>query len=179
MVGVKKTKVEIYSIRDIKNRVWGDIKVESGQKKTSIHVASSYGKFLGTWEESRAGAMELVLGLSFEDTIKSLCGELGDIYIVDLANWKNETKRVILEHRFENYLTKEEAREAYNEMLFIISSNKDAEIIHEKLMSHNLFDKVFYDKESLPNSKKVKKHLFEFWQNIWTPFIKEIKKELH
>jgi hypothetical protein len=173
---VTKSQAELYQVRSSKGSLaWGDITLICGKESVSFTATSDYGTFDYRWTHCGGEPKAFLCKLDFQYAMKKLTG--GKLYIPNPNGYRKEIKEKIIEARKENYLTKEQAKTAWDEMLAIQDEYKKGEIFFNELYEHEFFEQVFGDCEGLPSSTEPDHCAVDFWNEIWTPFIQELKKE--
>ncbi|GIA99652.1 TPA: hypothetical protein JFP82_002139 [Vibrio cholerae O1] len=174
MAKVFKTTAELYQIRHETLESWGDIFLICGKESVGVSVNSDYGNF--GFDVSICGCepKEFLTRISFDSCMNKLTEY--KLYVPAPEQYPVEVKKCIIESRRNKALTKEEAREAWDDMLD--TEHKEGDLYFMELMEHHLFNKVFGEYEHLPSAKKVDPRCQDFWDHVWVPFVAELKEEL-
>ncbi len=174
---VTKSQAELYQVRSGKGScAWGDITLICGDQSVSVMATSDYGSFDHYWSHCGGEPKDFLCGLDFQYTMKKLTN--GKLYIPDPSGYRKEIKENIIEARKENYLTKEQAKTAWDEMLAIQDEYEKGDIFFKELYEHEFFEQVFGACEGLPSSTEPDHCAVDFWNDVWTPFIESLRKEL-
>lgn len=172
---VTKSQAELYQVR-AGGFTWGDITLICGKESVSVMATSDYGSFNHFWSHCGGEPKAFLCTLDFQYTMKKLTD--GKLYVPDPDGYRNEIKENIIESRKEAVLTKDEAREAWDDMLSHQEEYPQGDLFYKGLYEHDLFKKVFGDCEGLPSATTECCRSVDFWKDIWTPFISELKQEI-
>jgi hypothetical protein len=175
---VTKSMVELYRVRSTEGGScsWGDITLTCGKESVNVMATSDYGTFDHYWSHCGCDPKEFLCDTDFQYTMKKLTG--GKLYIPDPDGYGDEIKRDVIQSRKEDRLTKEQARTSWDEMLAIQDEHREGDLFYRELMDHEFFEEVFYDFEALPCAEKPDHCAVDFWDNVWLPFVAELKLEL-
>lgn len=179
MIKTTKKQIDLYQIRNEDKRTWGNISVDFGETSAEIMINSDYGHFAYNWVSTGKNPKSFLCRIEMDYTMKKLCGGRDEIYEPDYEKMERSIKKKIIEQRREIYLTKEEARKAFDDMPEYVQEYRGhLDLIHNSIFEHYLFDKVFGDFENFPDNEKIRSGIVDFWEHIWKPFIEELKKEM-
>lgn len=176
-VRIEKSKIDIYKIRHEKRSIWGNICVEFGESSAILMINSDYGSYAYNWFATGNNPKKFLCGLDMEYAMNKLTE--GNLYEPDESKYADEVKKKIIDKRRDGYITKEVAREAWDDMMEILSEySHSGDILYHELMSAKHSGKVFIDFEEYPSATRVKPKHQHFWNEIWMPFIEELKMEM-
>jgi len=175
-ITIEKSKVDIYKIRHKGSCVWGDITVEFGKTSAQLMINSDYGSYAYNWFSTGENPKKFLCDINMCYAMEKLSDY--NLYEPDPYKYSDEIKELIIDSRKGEYLTKEEAREAWDDMLGILDDYPSGDIMYKELIDHKYFNKVFGGFEYLPSATRVKPKHKHFWENIWLPFVDELKREL-
>ncbi|MEB5557091.1 hypothetical protein GOP97_15090 [Vibrio cholerae] len=174
MTKVIKTQAELYQVRHKTFGGWGDIFLICGQESVRVAINSDYGTFAHNWTHCGGDPKEFLTDIDFDYCMKKLTNYKH--YVPAPEQYPIEVKQSIIESRREENLTKEEAREAWEDMLN--TEHSEGDLYFKELIDHPLFEKVFGATEYLPSAQKVDPCCQDFWDKVWFPFIGQLKEEL-
>ncbi|HCG9411647.1 TPA: hypothetical protein NKA80_004438 [Vibrio parahaemolyticus] len=175
MTTVTKSNAELYRVRHNTCEGWGDVILICGKESVSVMINSDYGSFSHVWIHCGCEPKAFLCDMDFHYTMKKLSNY--NLYIDNPQSYPAEIKeRIIVARRHDENLTKEEAREAWEDMLN--TEHSEGDLFFKELIDHPLFGKVFGDYEYLPSAKMIDPHCQDLWDRVWTPFIKQLKEEL-
>ncbi|RAS62666.1 hypothetical protein DET48_11461 [Vibrio diazotrophicus] len=175
MVKVTKSQAELYQVRHETFEGWGDIHLVCGEQSVSVVIHSDYGTFAKYWSHCGCNPKKFLVDLDFDYCMKNLTDYKH--YIKAPEQYPTEVKGRIIEARRAENLTKEEAREAWCDMLQ--TEFDEGDLYFKELIDHHLFNKVFGDYEYLPCAKKIDPCCQELWEMVWLPFVERLKSELN
>ncbi|WP_158120564.1 hypothetical protein [Vibrio metoecus] len=175
MTKVIKTEAELYQVRHNTFEGWGDLFLICGEESVRITINSDYGVFAHNWTNCGCNPKEFLAKIKFDYCMKKLTNYKH--YIKAPEQYPTQVKQRIIEARrgYES-LTKEEAREAWVDMLNVDHDSGD--LYFRELIDHHLFEKVFGDYEYLPDAEKIDPRCQDFWDYVWLPFVEQLKTEL-
>lgn len=174
MTNVIKSEAELYQIRQNGSSGWGDIVLVCGKESVRVMINSDFGSYSHIWTHCGGDPKEFLTEVDFDYCMKKLTDY--NHYVPAPEEYPTEVKRRIIEARQDDNLTKAEAREAWEDMLN--TEYDEGDLYFKELIDHHLFEKVFYDYEYLPCAKKIAPRCQMFWDNVWLPFIEQLKTEL-
>ncbi|WP_114729495.1 hypothetical protein [Vibrio cholerae] len=174
MSKVIKTQAELYQVRHKTFGGWGDIFLICGQESVRVAINSDYGTFAHNWTHCGGDPKEFLTDIDFDYCMKKLTNYKH--YVPAPEQYPIEVKQSIIESRREENLTKEEAREAWGDMLN--TEHSEGDLYFQELIDHPLFEKVFGATEYLPSAQKVDPCCQDFWDKVWIPFVGQLKEEL-
>ncbi|MBL4765070.1 MAG: hypothetical protein JKX67_07310 [Colwellia sp.] len=173
---VTKSQAELYQVRSGQGSLaWGDITLICGPHSVSVMARSDYGSFDHHWSHCGGEPKGFLCGLDFQYTMKKLTN--GKLYVPYPEGYEKEIKESIIDSRKADGLTRDQARTAWDEMLSIHDEYNGGDLFFQALYEHEFFDKVFVDCEGMPSAKKPCGRAVDFYNDVWTPFIAELKKE--
>lgn len=176
MASVVKTKSELYQVRHSTFEGWGDVFVSHGENYVSVAINSDYGTFGYTWRGSfGCSPMEFLTTIKMNYAMNKLTN--GAFYIDDVEKFPQEIKEQIVSMRRGGSITKDEARNAWESMLDC-EYDYDAKLYRHELYTNSLGVKIFPDSEDLPSAKIKDPLCVDFWNNVWLPFIEQVKESL-
>ena len=173
---VTKEMIELYKVRNKEKHTWGDISVKFGECSVQLMINSDYGHFAYNWFSTGPNPKEFLCRLSMDYTMNKLTS--GDIYIFDMDKNLLETKKIIIEKRRNNMISKEIAKICYDEMLEFFKESNDMNYVMNLITKHKYCDEIFDEWEFIPHFTKIKSNIINFWNDIWILFIKKIQEEL-
>jgi len=175
---IKKTLTETYTLRG-EQSLWAKINLDCGENSVNVMISSDYGEFNYYWVSTGYTQKKFLCSINMDYAMKKLMGGTDKMYEPGWDSRKRSVKIAIIEARREKeYLSKFEAREAWDDMLNVMEDySGSVDIYFEEIMEHNSFQKIFYDFEGIPEDDKLKPRVLHFWNNIWLPFTNELRKE--
>lgn len=176
IINVNKGQVDIYKIRHDNSCIWGDITVEFGKTSAQLMINSDYGSYAYNWFSTGENPKQFLCRLNMPYAMEKLSDY--KLYEPDTQKYSGEIKKKIIEGRREDYLTKEQARESWDDMLGILDDYPGGDLLFHGLIEHKHFGDVFGDYEALPSATRVKPKHEHFWNNIWIPFVEELMREM-
>lgn len=174
MTKVIKTQSELYQVRHDTCEGWGDIFLICGKESVRVAINSDYGTYSHNWTHCGGDPKEFLTQMDFDYCMKNLTNYKH--YIADPEQYPTEVKKCILESRQAERLTKDDAREAWEDML--CTEHDEGDLYYKELVDHPLFNNVFGDYEYLPSAKKVDPCCQDLWDKVWVPFVGQLKEEL-
>lgn len=172
---VIKSQAELYQVRHETFEGWADIFLICGEQSVSVVIHSDYGKFAKYWSHCGCNPKQFLIELDFDYCMKNLTDYKHRIDAPEQYPSKVK-ERIMVARRHDGTLTKEEAREAWGDMLQ--TEHNEGDLYFKELIDHHLFNKVFGDYEYLPSAKKIDPCCQELWDNVWLPFVEQLKSEL-
>lgn len=178
MKTVTKSTAELYQVRGSGgSEGWGDITIVCGKESVSFTATSDYGTFSHVCTHCGGNPKQFMCKLDFDYAMKKIT--IGDLYVPNTAEYPNEIKRSIMtSRRGDCGLTKEEARAAWDDMLIACDQYNGGDLLFNELYHHELFEKVFGDTEYLPSATEPSCYAVSFWNDVWCPFIEQLKAEM-
>jgi len=175
-IEIIKTMTETYSLRG-KKCLWAKINLDCGNETVNVMISSDYGEFNHYWGSCGMTPKEFLMQIDMYYGMGKLMGE-SSMYEPDFKSRLKSFKEMIIEARKYNDITKDKAREAWQEMLHIFDycQNSD-DIYYDRCYNSDAFEKILFDFDSIPNDTKIKRKVTEFWEDIWIPFIEYLKSE--
>jgi hypothetical protein len=175
MIEITKKLTETYTLRG-EQSLWAKINLEYGEKSVNVMINSDYGSYAYYWGSTGENPKSFLCNISKHYTMLKFAGE--NIYEAD---WEKRLERIYKEIEYklkEKEITKEEAIIAKKEAKKIINYGTSEDIYFKEMMENEYLEKIFYDFEIIPEDIKIKSTVDMFWENIWIPFINELKKEI-
>lgn len=177
MSDIIKTMTETYSLRGDKC-LWAKINLDCGEESVNVMISSDYGEFSHYWGCCGENPKKFLTNIDMHYTMKKLMGNRDNMYEPDFEARLVSFKKLIIEARKYNDVTKEYARTAWMEMLHIFDYCQNSnDIYFYRCINSYAFEKIFFDWESIPYETKMKKMVIEFWEDIWIPFREFLKNE--
>lgn len=170
---VTKSQVDLYNIRGL-HGAWANIVVIPRGDYVELIIDSDFGAFAYAYFCHGGNYKQFLISCDFDYLMRKFRGK--DYKIPDPSKYEKEIKDAIIESRQGEQLTKDEAREAWNDMLN--TEHDRGDLFFAELYDHKLFEKVFGDHEGLPSAKKVDPQCQSFWDKCWLPFVEELKQEM-
>jgi len=175
---IQKTLTETYSMRGEKC-LWAKINLDCGDESVNVMISSDYGDFSHYWGRCGMNPKKFLTTIDMHYAMKKLMHGTDNLYCPDSNERLKSFKKLIIEKRKYNYITKEEARIAWNRIIRIINRTGDNdEVYFNECFNSEEFENIIYDIESIPMDTKMKNMVIEFWEDIWLPFIEYLKKEI-
>jgi hypothetical protein len=174
---VIKSQAQLYQLRsDSGDTAWADITLVCGKKSVSVTATSDYGTFDYYWNNCGGEPKAFLCNINFPNAMKHLTGN--KLYLADPDGYPGEIKQHIIDSRQNGSLTNLEARTAWTDMMAIVQEFEKGDLLNFHLYKHELFEKVFGDLDSLPNSKVLNHQAISFWDDIWIPFVNALRLEI-
>lgn len=168
---VTKEQADVYQVRG--NNTWGDIFVQWGTSDVQVTANTDFGVYGYHWFDT-GNPKRFLCEISRDYAMMELSRHKS--MIPDTDRYQEEIEEQIYLSLVDGDLTKEEADRARNEMLGY--GGTDSDIWLTRLVDHDLFKKVFGDIEYLPSAEKMDPQCVGFWENIWLPFVEQLRVEL-
>ena len=174
---ITKSTVICYKIRFKESSLWADITIDENDKAGRLQIASDFGDWQYYWGSCGESFKKFLIGLDIHYT----AGKFGADRWFDLDKTIALLKSQVEEYlSYEGYLSKtnlktlKEKLSAEIKILEHEVSCKD-EFIHKMWDSEELI-KMF---DSSPDIITGIEPLFQrFWDEIWSVFVQELKKEI-
>lgn len=176
---VTKTTTDLYSVRRETKAdpgAWGDISLAFGEHSVNVMINSDYGSFGYYWGATGPDPRKFLCEIDMHYAMNKLTS--CNLYEPDPDKYSDEVKESIIGARKEQYLDKDQAREAWDDMLSIVEDSASVDLMYHQLVDHELFEAVFGDHEGLPCATRVRPTVVAFWDNVWKPFVKQLQSEL-
>jgi hypothetical protein len=173
---IQKTLTETYSLKGEKC-LWAKINLDCGKQSVNVMITSDYGEFSHYWGSCGMNPKKFLTTIDMHYAMKKLMHGTDNLYEPDLDERLKSFKKLIIEKRLYNDITKHEARVAWNRIINIIGSCADEEYFHQCANSDE-FEKIIFDWEMIPMDDKIKSMVVEFWEDIWLPFTEFLKDEI-
>jgi len=172
---VTKRKIDIYTIRgkcEDGYSTWGEITLELGEHSAKVMANTENGTYAYNWFHTGNNPVQFLKDLDIYYAMDKLTDY--KMYEPDYKEFSIDTKKIIIEARLQDYITKEEARHTWDDLIPHIDDFQNRDIIHSQMWNTKHFSKVFGDSDSMPNPTKIKPQCIQFWNNIWVPFVKNL-----
>lgn len=175
---IQKTLTETYSLKG-KKCLWAKINLDCGEESVNVMISSDYGEFNHYWGYCGMNPKEFLIKTDMNYTMKKLMGGSDNMYEPDFKERLKSFKKLVIEYRKENNITKEQAREAWIKILSIFDYCQNSnDIYYSECINSEELECILYDSESIPENTKKKNTVIEFWEDIWIPFINFLKEEI-
>lgn len=177
-MSITKTITETYTLRGDRC-LWAKINLDCGKKSVNVMISSDYGNYGYFWGSTGLNPKSFLCDIDMHYAMKKLMGGTDKMYEPDFEAREVRIKEMIIENRLEGSISKDEAREAWdksNEIFEYCQNNND--VYYSEFMRSSEFQNIFYDYESIPECTKLKPKVTQIWNDLWTPFIAELKREL-
>ena len=174
---IVKNTTETYSLRGDKC-LWAKINLDINQQSVNVMISSDYGSYNYYWTHCGISPKKFLISLDMHYAMKKLMGGTDNLYQPDWESRSVSLKKIIIEARRDNRLSKDEAKKAWREIVDIMHDSNDENLYYERIWHHELADKLFYDMEDIPADTKLKSSVTDFWEDIWIPFTKYLKTEI-
>ncbi len=165
---IHTSKTTLYGLEDGKISKWGETHfVTLNEHRNSITIESSYGDFSFCWIDGAfAGRTfkEFLSDLSFDYLMGKLTG--GKVMIVNVAKTLEGMKAEVLADRKEGRMSKEKAREAYEELGLIDEGIDERDLWGEIYRS----DALGHFSGNIEMKWEKRRELLSVWEEVWTPF---------
>ena len=176
-MNITKTLTETYTLRG-EHGLWAKINLDCGEKSVNVMISSDYGEFNYYWGSTGYIPKKFLCRLDMHYAMKKLMGSTQNMYEPDFPSRIKSVNKQIIEARRESEITKDQARNAWNEAIEIFEyCGNSNDIYYSRFMESDKFNNIFYDWESIPEDDKLKPKVKMFWDNIWLPFTRELRKE--
>jgi hypothetical protein len=166
---IKKEIVECYKIRHSTGKYWADITIDAKEQTGRIQIASDFGSYQNYW-----GAC----GCNFKDFLAKLdieyaAGKFGANKHFDSEKTLKNFKASVLEYRRNGDMSKENARDIFNEIKELEEYIYENEFYINLNNSHALMR--FFD--WCPHlSYSIHPQFINFWKYIWPVLLQEFEK---
>lgn len=174
---ITKSKTETYTLIG-SHGLWAKINLDCGEQSVNVMISSDYGEYSYFWGSTGYTPKKFLCTIEMDYCMKKLMGGTGNMYDPDFKERQKSVNKLIIEERLVCNISKETAREAWDKAksIFEYCGNSD-DLYFSEFMDAEEFEDIFFDHESIPQDKKLKPQVEMFWNNIWLPFTKELKKE--
>ena len=170
---VVKTQVELYRIKH-ETSSWTNITLDYADQHGRITISSGYGTWSYYWGACSYSFKEFLVSLDM-CYVANKFGE-GDWF--DLEATKNRMKKDVLESLENGDITEIESKELVEEMDQLFS-DCDNEISYQSFVFNNsAFWKFYQEPSCFPLEKIISPYFRQFWNEPWTAFINELRKEI-
>lgn len=176
---INKKTTQIYQLRKFKeSNIWADICLDENSDGSggALMIRSDYGSWDYYWGSCGRPLKEFICGIG----IDYLMNKLGSRNEFDYDRWESEAKERIKYALQEKDIDNKKCDELMQELEDLSREgfrNEDALYVYLRESDKKLFS-FFCDNESFPNGKDYPSGLKLFIENIWKPFIQELKKEI-
>lgn len=168
---IKKSTVECYKIRHIKNFYWADITVDASKGNGRIQIASDFGDYQHYWGACGDSFKEFLCKIGIDYAAAKFGA---DRWFDSDLTIKHYKQQVIELRRFDNF-DADKAREVFNEIKRLEDSSSESEFCMILQDQENLMR--FHD--HCPDLVRTISPQFKnFWKEIWPVFLQELKKEM-
>ena len=175
---ITKSTVICYKIRFKESSLWADITIDEGEKSGRLQIASDYGDWQYYWGFCGESFKKFLIGLN----IHYIAGKFGANQWFDLDKTIALLESQVEEYlSYKSYLTKTSRETLKKELNAEIKTLKHEvsckdEFIHKMWDSEELM-KIF---DNVPDIVINIEPLFQrFWNEIWSIFVEELKKEIN
>lgn len=168
---ISKSQVEVYKIRGLKHGAWADITIDANGTTGRISIASDYGSWERYWGACGCSFKEFLCDLDIHYT----AGKFGVGNSFDVTATIHEWKRHVFDDRRNEYIDAEKARELYDEINRIGDEAPGLEGV--KYMLWNSDHLMNFFGGTPPIQTTIDRSFVRFWDEVWTPFKQELKKE--
>lgn len=166
-----KSAVECYKIRHPSGMYWADITIDSKGNAGRIQIASDYGDYQSYWGACGVPFKEFLAKIGIDYAAKKFGANDWFDHEGTLTSYRND----VLNYRRHERITKEEAREMWDEIKALYDCSGKEEFVAEMYQKDALMD--FYD--HCPDLKKdITPQFKTFWHTCWQVLLSEFKKEL-
>lgn len=174
-VTVQYPVFEHYSIRT-DHGDWGEIALKfTGPESVVVMAFSSFGAYGHYWSHCGMHPHKALAGMDRGYAMEKLSGY--SLYEPDTSKWADEIKRRIIEARREGRIDRYNARTCLEEMVDCVDELSDPTLILDRLYCHDHFSEIFGDHDGLPQARRIKPAHAGFWNDIWLPFIEQLKQQ--
>lgn len=176
---IDKKETQTYTLRG-EYGLWAKINLEYGPTSVNVMISSDYGSYDYWWGATGSNPKAFLTRIDMYYTMKKLMGGYDATQEPDHESTIRSIKKKIIEVRreYQKDLSKDDAREAWNDMIGYVNDYGTGEIYYKSMIEHDSFEAIFCDTEAIPFETKLKGQAKDFWEKIWTPFTDELKKEL-
>lgn len=174
-IKISKTISECYKVENLDSRVFADIYLEFGDSSVKITINADYGTFSYFWGSTGKNPKEFLKRIDFYYTMEKFVGS--SLYEPDFEKRLEAIKKTLFEKRKSNEISKKVAKNIYDEINFIFENYNSEDIIVEKILQIKNFNKIYEDIVYMPFDRKVKNKFKYFWDEIWIPFVENLKEE--
>jgi len=162
-------------------RVNGEYAIICIDPRGILLVESSYGSFNYWWGAAGTDFKTFLTQVNSDYFFgKVRQGQNNDHFYRDETD--KEVKRRILEYRRSDDISKERAREAWNDLLEIEDyhgwDRSVATLYVQEFMQSDALNTIFQDFDSIPLIQGFPKECHHFWERVWLPFIEMLKEEI-
>ena len=179
---ITKKNLQVYRLRNFKDStIWADIYIDENGDRTggALTIRSDYGSWDYYWGSCGKTLKEFICGIG----IDYLMNKLSSRNEFDYDRWKNEAISQIKYALQEKDIDGDKCDELMQELENLGREgfrSEDALYVYlrESSSSSSKLFSFFGDSESFPSGKDYPTGLKLFVENIWKPFIVELKKEL-
>ncbi len=175
---VTKAQIDLYRIRTKMEsgwNTWGNISLEFGRESVNVMINSDFGHYAYNWTHTGPDPYDFLCRINRDYAMNKLSD--GKLYEPDVEKFGDQVKKSILELRYDRSITKEQARDAWDDLIPITTEYNDANAIWTKLIDSDWFNTIFGDYENLPSAQRVRPEIEQFWKYIWLPFVDHLKEQ--
>lgn len=174
---IVKSTTETYSIKGDRC-LWAKINLDCVGETVNVMISSDYGEFNHYWGSCGCPPKKFLCDIDMHYGMGKLVGGTSKLYEADFSKRIMSFKKVIIEARQLNDITRGQARTAWMEMLHIFDYCQNSNDIYlDRTYNSEVFNDIFFDFYSIPQDDKIKKSIVDFWEDIWIPFTQFLKDE--
>lgn len=175
---IQKTLTETYSLRGQKC-LWAKINLDCGEESVNVMISSDYGEFSYYWGYCGTNPKKFLTTTDMHYTMKKLMGGTDNMYEPDFEARNSAFKKMIIEYRKEDRITKEQARSAWQKVLAIFEYCQNSnDVYYSECFNADELECILYDMDAIPENSKMKNKVTDFWEDVWIPFTEFLKDEL-
>jgi hypothetical protein len=168
---ITKSHVESYKVRHSTGMYWADITIDSNDCKGRIQIASDFGDYQYYWGACGSPFKEFLLRIG----IHYAAAKFGTDRWFDSDKTISDYKHAIRESRQCQSISREEARELYDELKNLADCIHEHEFVHIMWEQRKLMN--FFD--NCPDlSRDISPQFKTFWKHVWPVFLNELRNEL-
>lgn len=173
-IKIIKKDCEIYTIRN--GMEWGQICLSISGETVDVLSNSSFGTYSYWWGACGMNPKKFLTQISMHYAMEKFTN--GKMMIPDPDRYSDDIKRQIIDVRRADLISASDARNAWTDLLGILEDYPSGDALYVSIVESKWFEKIFGDYDSLPNTKMVDPQCRGFWDEIWIPFVEELKREL-
>lgn len=170
--------VEVYRLRECKNGEWADIYIEENENGNggTLFIRSGYGSWDYYWGSAGSTLKEFICSISTD----YLIGKLARKDEFDYDRWRKAAEDEVKAWYRDKQIDKDEKRNLLEELIELDKEGfQSSDALYVYMRENNLqLYQQFCDGPCFPEGNDYPRGLLIFVENIWNPFIKELKKEL-
>lgn len=176
---ITKKNIQVYQLRKFKeSNIWADIYLDENKDGSggALTIRSDYGSWDYYWGSCGRTLKEFICGIG----VDYLMNKLGSRSEFDYDRWKGAAQEQI-KYALQEKNIDDEKHDGLMQELERLGregfQSEDSLYVYLRETNSELFS-FFGDNESFPNGKDYPTGLKLFVENIWKPFIQELKKEV-